>query len=756
MPAGIKGFAKSAWQAAALAGCSSLALSGTALAQALDDVNDVSGVTVEASRREPDSPKYAAPLLDTPQTVTIVDRELIAQQNLLNLRDVLSTLPGITFGAGEGGGGYGDSINLRGFAANNDIAVDGVRDSAQYSRTDPFNIEQIEVVNGANSVYSGVGAIGGTINLISKRPTAEDWALISGAAGSDDYGRVTADVNRTYGDGMALRVNVMMHENDVAGRDVEFYSRWGIAPALTWGLGGRTQTTLSYLHQEDDNIPQYGAPFAINAYNDGLIAGADRARYYGWSNLDRQEITIDQATAIVEHAFSDSLSLRNLTRAQRVSQDAVISNLGGTYCTDAGINPFTGAACAAPGTRTLGANGHTNFRFTENDILYNQTDLTWAFATGSWRHTLVAGMSLAHEAYTLDNGSPLYNPNGTRPPMPVMDLDNPNNVWTGPINFIRTGRTVAELDNYALYAFDAIELSAHWELNGGLRVERQETSATATVFSATTGAATSTTQGVSENDMVSYRAGLVYKPVANASIYLAYGNSESPPQTSVRVTSVCAPADVACSSDPEEAESTELGVKWDVLDGRLALTAAIFRNERSAFYVASDIVGEPDRLDGRSRVDGAALGAAGLITDTWSVFANYTYLDSELLQDVADALIGASFRAGDPLPNTPEHSFSVWTTFEPVHGLLFGYGATYQGAVTFNRFSAADPLYYTDEYWVHRAMISYALTDRLALQLNVNNLFDEAYYTRVRNTATSGWATPGEARSFVLSASLRY
>ena len=79
------------------------------------------------------SVKYTEPLLDTPQTITVVTKEVMDQQNLLGLRDVLSTLPGITFGAGEGGGGYGDSINLRGFNANSDITTDGVRDSAQYS-----------------------------------------------------------------------------------------------------------------------------------------------------------------------------------------------------------------------------------------------------------------------------------------------------------------------------------------------------------------------------------------------------------------------------------------------------------------------------------------------------------------------------------------------------------------------------------------------------------------------------------------------
>jgi len=759
---GITAF-KSALQAAALMGVSSLALGGQAQAQSLSDAattalmqaSDLSGVTVEGQTQRLESPRYAAPVLDTPQTITVVDARVMEQQNLLGLRDVLSTLPGITFGAGEGGGGYGDSINLRGYSANNDIGTDGVRDSAQYSRTDPFNLDQIEVTNGANSVYGGAGAVGGTINLISKRAQGTNRTAISIGAGTDAYGRVTADTDRQITDGVALRLNVMMHENDVAGRDVERFSRWGFAPSLAFGLGSPTVVTLNYLHQEDDNIPQYGVPFAINAFNPGgLVNGANAERYYGWRNLDRQLIEVDQLTAIIDHAINENLSLRNLTRAQQVEQDAVITNIGGTTCMPNGINAYTGAACAPAGTRNFGANGTTNFRNSFNELLYNQTDLTAEFTTGGWEHTLVAGVALTQENYDLDNGSPLYNANGTRPAIPNQSLANPDSLWTGPVNFIRTGHTEAELENQALYVFDAIELTDQWELNGGVRFERNETTALIQTFSPTTGAVTATTRTVNEDDLLSYRVGLVFKPIENASIYAAYGNSERPAQVSVVVGGGCTVT--SCNADPEEAENYEVGVKWDTMDGALSLTAALFRNERSAFLVPSAIAGETDRLEGASRVDGIALGASGLITENWSVFANYTFLESELLQDVANALLATSFRRGDPLPNTPEQSFSVWTTYEPVHGLLLGYGATYQGEFTFSRPAAGAPLAYTDAYWVHRAMVSYGVTDNLALQLNVNNIFDEEYYTRVRNNTGNGWATPGEGRSFVLSANLRY
>ncbi|MDI1294892.1 MAG: TonB-dependent receptor plug domain-containing protein, partial [bacterium] len=177
-----------------------------------------------------ESPKYVRRLLDTPQTITVVGNQTISKQNLLTLRDVLATVPGITFGAGEGGGGYGDSINLRGQSANTDISIDGVRDSAQYSRTDPFNLEQIEVTSGANSVFGGSGAIGGNINLVTKRPKAVDETLIQAGLGTSDYYRATIDSNVRVNDLIAVRLNAMYHENDVPARQVDRYKRWGVAP----------------------------------------------------------------------------------------------------------------------------------------------------------------------------------------------------------------------------------------------------------------------------------------------------------------------------------------------------------------------------------------------------------------------------------------------------------------------------------------------------------------------------------------------
>jgi len=730
-------------------------------------------VTVVGEQWERENPKYTAPLIDTPQTITIIPREVIEQQNLFNLRDILSTLPGITFGAGEGGGGYGDSINLRGYSANSDITIDGVRDSAQYNRTDPFNLEQVEVVNGANSVYAGAGSVGGSINLVSKRPRGSGETVLTAGGGSAAYGRVTVDTDRMIGDNIGVRLNGMTHRNDAPGRDVEEYKRWGVAPSITFGMNSPTRFTLAYVHQEDENIPQYGVPYALGPHNDGPLPGVDPSNYYGYSNVDKQEITVDSVTATFEHEFSNALSVRNLSRWQRVSQLSIVNPPQGSWCIDSGINPWTGEACAAPGTyQPSGPRGTT--RDTVNEILINQTDLTATFSTGWIDHTTVAGFVFSHETYERVNGSSLRNPLGEtpNPTLPAMAISNPDTIYAGPVNFIATATADGEVDNRAVYVFHRAELGSHFEINGGVRYERNEASGT-TASIATPYPAPPATPVVTQNpifrnddDLVSYRIGFVYKPVENASLYVAYGNSQTPSQSNVNGSCDLV---ATCNVDPEEAENYEIGAKWDAIEGRLSLTAALFRNERSNYRVDSnDPITPEEQLDGASRVDGVSLGAAGTILKGWSVFANYTYLDGEILQGVSDfcfanpaapgcALGGNNnLIAGDPLANTPDHSFSIWTTYETDFGLIVGYGATYQGQISFNRASETDALYKTDPYSVHRAMVGYNISKKVALQVNVSNLFDKEYYERIRNNSTNGWATPGAGRSVVASAVVRF
>jgi catecholate siderophore receptor len=705
----------------------------------------------EYKPEEVQSPRYTAPLLDTPQTITVIPQAVIKDQNLLSLRDVLSTVPGITFGAGEGGGGYGDSVNLRGYSANSDITIDGVRDTGQYSRSDIFNLEQVEIVNGANSVYSGSGGVGGNINLVTKVPRAEGFTDVSAGVGTANYFRGTVDSNQQLTDTVAIRINAMGHKNDVPGRDVEEYKRWGLAPSIAIGLGTPTRFTLSYLHQVDNNIPQYGIPYFVNAFNNGPIPGIDPSSYYGYSNVDTQEIDLDVATAILEHDFSDTFRVRNLTRWQEVTQFTIANQPQGTWCLSSGINVATGAACTPAGFLLLTRGGTT--RNGRNQMLYNQTDFTTEFATGGVSHTLVVGASVSTEDYALANGNSNRTATGGVPTLPPMSIVNPDHVYTGPVNFIQAGSTDASLNNQAIYAFDAIKFSEQLEFNGGVRLEHNEGTNTLGTYST---AGVFTSQGpVLKNgdDLFSYRAGLVYKPIPEASIYAAFGNSRTPSKTSV--SGACTAAN--CFVEPETAKSYEVGAKWNLLEEQLSLTASIFRNARTNFRVPSaDPTVSEEQVDGSARVNGLALGIAGTITPEWLVFANYTYLDGKVLRSISHIALSRGTvdpQAGNPMVQTPKHAASFWTTYQLPYDIQLGYGFTQQSRIYV---TSALPLVTAPGYWTHRAMFSYAPTENLSLQLNVTNLFNKLYYTRVRFNATSPWTVPGDKRQVTLSANYTF
>lgn len=729
------------------------------------------------------NPKNIAPIIETPQTVTIISDQTIKKQNLLTLRDVLSTVPGITFGAGEGGGGYGDSINLRGYSANNDITQDGVRDSAQYSRTDPFNTQQVEVYNGANSVYNGSGSVGGTINLVSKTPQSSDLTIVEAGIGTDDYYRATIDSNQRVSDFIGVRLNAMIHRNDVPGRDVERFERWGVAPSVTLGMDGPTSLTLAYLHQEDRNKPVYGVPYFNNAINDGPLANVDPSDYFGIANLDRQDIDIDRFTAIFAHQFSDAVSLRTLGRWQRVRQDSVTSAPQGTYCLSTGVQPITDVGLVTPLACPTGlANGTYRpsgprglVRNQLNDLFYTQTDLRIVSGdAGGLRNTLVIGASATQEDYRIETGNLLRDASGAVLAQADIDLANPDTDWTGPTNFTPSGRSYGDSRNIAIYAFDTIEFG-QFELNGGLRYEdvRNIFRADSIATPAAGGATTIGMRQRSQDTLFSYRIGAVFKPTADTSLYAAFANSKTPSSATVRAG--CTSGSGAslvdyCDVAPETARSYEIGAKANLMGGKLLATAALFRNERTNYRVSTN---DPATnatfqvLDGHSRVDGVALGLTGNITKNWLVFANYTYLDSKIIQGISNDCLANPRPAcnnsaalpdpskGDDLIQTPKHSGSLYTSYRTPIGLEVGYGVTYQGNFALNQTNLLNRTQYrADDYWVHRAFLSWNFNNGLTAQLNVQNLFDKRYYTGIRNNVSSstgvvsgGWATPGETRA---------
>lgn len=400
--AGVRSQARSALGVAAVAGLAGLTLAPAAFAAApdadaavatasnaapADGATELSGVKVDGKRSaEVQSPKLTAALVDTPKAITVIPRRIIEQTAATSLQDILRTSPGITFGAGEGGQPLADRPFIRGQSSANDVFVDGLRDSGGQTR-EVFNLEQVEVVKGPDSAYSGRGSGGGSINLTSKAPKADDFATASLAGGTDAYVRATVDLNHQINDGAAVRLNLLGTQGNIPGRKAVDFDRWGIAPSIAFGLNGPTQVTLSYYHLDSNAMPDYGVPLLTKTTQPRTASGildVDYRSFYGLKARDYQKTKADIATLIVNHAINDNLGVRQVLRYSKSLNDYIVTNPG-----DGGPAQFIdGAWWMKRGTKT---------RWNPTKTVAANTDLHGKFDTGAIGHSFDIGVELSHE-----------------------------------------------------------------------------------------------------------------------------------------------------------------------------------------------------------------------------------------------------------------------------------------------------------------------------------------------------------------------
>jgi catecholate siderophore receptor len=672
------------------------------------EADDVSAFKVDESSLA----KFVTPLLDTPQTVTIIPRALIEQRNATTLRESLRNTSGITFQAGEGGGGINGDQNftLRGFSARSSLFVDGIRDPGSYAR-DTFFIEQVEVAKGPAAVVAGRGATGGLINQVTKTPFRDRLSTYALSAGTDDYIRATADINEPFGSSGAVRLNVMYDDAGVPGRDVVETSRWGVAPSVAFGLGTDTRVSFAYLHIDQDNIPDYGLPWNTPAGDDTGI-GLDFSNFYGLENYDYEDIDTDSVTTRIVHDFNESFSIESTLRWLDTLRDSATT-------------------APRPPDRQL------QQRRQRNELFANQTNLIGRFDWGGVAHRLTTGLDLSRE----DSGN--RNQSQTTNQPPILDVDNPDSgedpLGPMPGNVGDPGPGATTVDTVALYAFDTIELNQTWSIHGGLRWESYDVDYELDDL----------VNGVhleldNSGDELSWQAGIVYKPTSSSSLYAAYSTSFDPAYDAA-ATGIGFGATPTAPNlpnlEPEKSRNVEVGAKWQRIDGRLAATAAVFRTQKlnARTRASSDDV---YTLDGEQEVTGVELALNGNLTDRWSAFAGYVFMDSEFEASANAAEVGGN------LVLTPENTFNLWTSYLLPLGLEIGVGAQYMDSVFRNTSSSVE----VPSYWLFDAMLTCPVTGTLTLRLNASNLADEEYIDRVGN----GHFVPGPGRRVSLTANLRF
>lgn len=732
----------------------------TADPQQDQDTTTLGAVTITGQRvrREPQSPEFVAPLVDTPRSVTIIPQQIIEQTAATSLQDLLRTSPGITMGAGEGGQPLADRPFIRGQASGNNIFVDGLRDTGGQQR-EVFNLEQVEVIKGADSVYSGRGSGGGSINLGSKAPRLEDFTRLGLGVGTDGYLRGVIDQNWGLGSNSGLRLNLMAAEGDVPGRDTVDYDKWGLGLSYAIGLGEATTLTASYYHLDSNQMPDYGIPLftkiGVRTTDSGVL-DVPYDSFYGLHDRDYLTNTVDSFTVAVEHRFSDTLRIRNVTRYSETLNDYIVTNPG-----DGGAAQFVaGEWWMKRGTKT---------RWNPTDTLANVTDLSGSFSTGGLSHAFNLGLELAREenrnaSYTTFTTAGAACPVGfvlpanTAASLGAGDCTrvyapNSGDSWAGVIN--RGPISESTTETVGVYAFDSVNLTDNLILNLGLRWDRYSVSGinrSATATAGVYGAVTEAVAPEAEWDFTNYQIGVVYKPTANTSVYASYSTSSTPPTIAAGDQNT-APTAAQSILDPEETTSYEIGAKASLFRDQLQLSAALFRLDReNAVTQTTPTVVQ----DGEVRVQGLELGVSGNITPEWQVFGGYTYMDSELIKGALTTGGLPNPLNGLPLANTPEHSFSVFSTYRVTPKLSLGGGLYYVSkSLGGNQGGAGGGTnrIYAPEYTRVDLFASYEINDTASLQLNVQNAGDEEYVIRTNGVHHADVAP---ARQAILTLNLRY
>ncbi len=705
-------------------------------------------VTVQG-QRDPklSSPKQVKPLLDTPQTITVITAETLKEQGASTLVQALKNTPGISMLAGEGGtgGAPGDSATIRGFNARKDIFIDGVRDFGSYAR-DPFNLDQVEIVKGPSSFLGGRGSTGGAINLVTKQAQRENFYAGAVSGGTDAYRRLTLDVNQSLESldprlkDAAFRINAVGFEANTPGRDYVKNERVGIAPTLSFGLGSPTQVTVGFFHLDQDDLPDFGIPFVPIGNNavpgvagyGNKVAPVNYSNFYGLVNRDHENVYTNIGSVAVKHDFGNGIVLNNHTQYGLTYRDSILSAPRFANTTTTAIN-------------------HELQSLDETDTgITNQTDVTFKFITGTMKHAVVAGLEIARESsrvYARGAYDPGKSPATSAPlstatipfPFPTTDLFNPDPFQPYSYSVQRTGAyTYNAAHSQALYAFDTVDLDERWSVMGGLRWDRFHDDASSISSDLTKNVLTSFTR---TDKMLSWRASVSYKPAKNGSIYVSSGTSFNPSAESL---TLAAAANSVNSQNvgPEKNISYEIGTKWNLLDEKLLVTAALFRTEKT--NARTEDPANPNdfvTLNGKARVQGLELGATGKLTREWGIQAGYAYLDSEIVSS-ANPL-----EVNQPLSSAPKNSGNLWTTYSFPSHVDIGAGATYVGKRVVNTTATR----YVDGYATFDAMAAYRVNTRFTVRLNVYNLTDKRYVLDMYNTGSSGHVIPGSTRSAVLA-----
>lgn len=684
-----------------LAGVPTLALAQTEPArQSQQDTTPQTLPTIEVkaaarsaylTTRSSSATKTDTPLRDVPQAVTVLTRNVIADQQMQSMADVARYIPGVTMGQGEGNR---DQPTIRGNNTTAGFFVDGMRDDVQYFR-DLYNVDRVEALKGANALIFGRGVGGGVLNRVTKKAEWTPTRELSLEGGSYGSRRTALDVGQGMSDELALRLNAMYENSDLYRNEVNV-ERYGINPTATLRLSPRTRVLASFEHFEDYRTADRGIPSFAGA----PLAVASPRTFFGDPSVSHADVRVDLGTASIEHTTAGGVTLRN--RSVFADYDKMYQNV------------FPDAVNAAGTEVAISAYNNA----TRRRNLLNESEITYRLTTGGISQTLLGGIAVGRQITDNLRHTGYFNDSATTVTTPLSDP-----TIAVPVTF-RLSPTDA--DNHSastsvsLYGQSQVVFSPKWQTIVGARYERFDTR----FHNHRTGESLSR-----KDDLVSPRAALLFKPVEAVTLYSSYSMSALP-SSGDQFSSLTATTETL---EPEKFKNYEIGAKWDVFD-QLSVAGAVYRLDRSN-TTAPDPT-DPARTvqTGSQRSKGFELSVTGSVTPDWQVIAGYANQDAYVTSRTAAAPVGAKVAL------VPRNTVSLWNRYQLVPALGFGLGVIYQDEM----YAAIDDTVTLPSFVRCDLAAYYSVTRYLRIQANLENLFDKKYYATAHSNNN---ITPGSPRA---------